>query len=388
MVAKLSSHRWTSSALALIVAMLITTSVTLALHARVSADETPNLRPPIPVAQTQFNEQSSFEREQKFLGLVQAASRSQVGFEVPGAIAEVLVNEGQAVESGAPLAKLDTQSLEARRRAAASTVDQASAELELASARTVRQAPLVESGAISAQLYDDTRLAEKAVRSALAAAEAQLQALDIDMEKSILRAPYAARVGRQLLDRGAVTQPGAPVFTLTSLQNREAHIGVAVEQAQFLTVGDAYELQWRDRQLRAPLIAVRSDVNPVSMTTVAIFSMPGDIDAFDGEPVSVSLPRTEPETGGWLPLSALMEGERGIWTVLVLRKLEGGTLALREVVEVLHVSGDQAYVRGSVRNGDSLVADGVHRIAPGTLVAPLGARDAALAQPHSDSREP
>ncbi|WOJ95709.1 efflux RND transporter periplasmic adaptor subunit [Congregibacter brevis] len=387
MTAKYSPPRWTSSALALLIAVCVTTAVTLALHARVSADETANLRPPMPVAQTLFTEQTSFEREQKFLGLVQAASRSQVGFEVPGAIAEVLVNEGQAVELGAPLAKLDTQSLKARRRAAASTVDQASAELELASARTVRQAPLVRSGAISAQLYDDTRLAEKAVRSALSAAEAQLQALDIDLEKSVLRAPYAARVGRQLLDRGAVTQPGAPVFTLTSLQNREAHIGVAVEQAQFLTIGESYALQWRDRELRAPLIAVRSDVNPISMTTVAIFSMPGDIDAFDGEPVSVSLPRMEPETGGWLPLSALIEGERGIWTVLVLRDRDEGTLALREVVEVLHVSGDRAFVRGSVNNGDRLVADGVHRIAPGTLVAPIPAAHRSLAQSRNNSRE-
>ncbi|WP_439101703.1 efflux RND transporter periplasmic adaptor subunit [Congregibacter sp.] len=371
MTGKPLQTRWTGSAMALAIAVSITGVVTVALHARVSAEQSTALRAPMPVVQTEFVEQPDFQREQKFLGLVQAASRSQVGFEVPGAIAEVLVREGQAVEAGTALAKLDTQSLEARRRAAASTVDQARAELELASARTVRQAPLVESGAISAQLFDDTRLAEKAVESALSAAQARLDSLEIDLEKSVLRAPYAARIGRQLLDRGAVTQPGAPVFTLTSLENREAHIGVAVEQAQYLTVGESYPLRWRKRSLRAPLIAVRSDVNPVSMTTVAIFSLPEDVDAFDGEPVSVSVPRTEPETGGWLPLSALIEGERGIWTVLALRGREGNTLALREVVEVLHVSGNRAYVRGSIRDGDRLIADGVHRIAPGTAVAPL-----------------
>lgn len=379
MNAPYSKQRWISSLMAFGTAVGITSVVTLALHARVSADETPNLRPPMPVAQTQFLEQQSFEREQRFLGLVQAASRSQVGFEVPGAIAKLMVHEGQAVEAGTALASLDTQALEARRRAAASSVDQASAELELASARTTRQAPLVKSGAISAQLYDDTRLAEKAVRSALAAATAQLNALDIDLEKSTLRAPYAARIGRQLLDRGAVTQPGTPVFTLTSIADREAHIGVAVEQARFLRTGSSYPLQWRDKTMPALLMAVRTDVNPISMTTVAIFSIPDDIDAFDGEPVSVSLPRTEPETGGWLPLSALIEGERGIWTVLALRERDGGTVALREVVEVLHVSGDRAYVRGSINDGDKLIADGVHRIAPGTLVAPQAIKAAPQA---------
>ncbi|MDA8961893.1 efflux RND transporter periplasmic adaptor subunit [Congregibacter sp.] len=341
------------------------------LHARVAAQETPTTRAPMPVVQTQYRVQTSFEREQRFLGLVQAASRSQIGFEVPGAIARIHVHEGQAVAAGDPLASLDTQALAARRDAAAFAVERARAELELATARTTRQAPLVQSGAISAQLFDDTRLAEKAIASALAAAQSQLDALDIDLEKSVLRAPYAARIGRQLLDRGAVTQPGTPVFALTSIAEREAHIGVAVEQAQYLETGRTYPLQWRGQAMEATLLAVRPDVNPISMTTVAIFSVTAELEAFDGEPVSVSLPRTEPEAGGWLPLSSLIEGEQGIWTVLALRERKGGTVALREAVEVLHVSGNRAYVRGSVNDGDRVIADGVHRIAPGTLVAPL-----------------
>ncbi len=174
----------------------------------------------------------------------------------------------------------------------------------------------------------------------------------------MLRAPYNAQIGRQLLDRGAVTQPGAPVFTLSSTDDREAHIGVAVEQAPLLEPGKHYPLEWRNQTLSAELRAVRSDVNPVSMTTVAIFALPGDILT------------TETESGGWLPLSALIEGARGVWTVLALRDAQGGALALREVVEVLHVSGDAAYVRGTLNDGDRVIADGVHRIAPGTLVAP------------------
>lgn len=380
MTTQRSFEAWTGTVVAFATAFAVTAIVTFALHARVAAQEQSMSRAPMPVAQTQYRVQQSFEREQRFLGLVQAASRSQVGFEVPGAIAQILVHEGQAVAAGTALASLDTQALTARRDAAAFTVDRAKAELELASARTERQAPLVKTGAISAQLFDDTRLAEKAIGSALAAAQAQLNALDIDLEKSVLRAPYAALIGRQLLDRGAVTQPGAAVFTLTSIAEREAHIGVAVEQAQFLQTGKTYPLKWREKALQATLLAVRPDVNPISMTTVAIFSLPGDIEAFDGEPVSVSLPRSEPETGGWLPLSALIEGERGIWTVLALRQRDTGTVALREAVEVLHVSGDRAYVRGSINDGEPVIADGVHRIAPGTLVAAIPNSSVALAE--------
>jgi RND family efflux transporter MFP subunit len=355
--------------IALACAGAIILGVTGVLHARNSNDDIAQLRAPMPVLSVIYEIQDGYVREQRFLGLVQAGARSQVGFEVPGAIDEILVKEGQTVAAGDPLAILNTQNLAARRDAALARVNQVSAELELARARSERQAPLKNSGAISAQTYDDTRLAEKATLSALAAARAQMAALDVELAKSTLRAPYAARVGQRLLDRGAVTQPGMPVFTLVSTGDREAHIGVAVEQAGFLEPGRGYDLLWRGETQQATLRGIRPDVNPVSMTTDAIFDLPPSLLAFDGEPVAISLPRKELDTGGWLPLSALLEGERGVWTVLALRDGSAGHVALREVVEVLHVSGDRAFVRGTLRNGDRVISDGVHRIAPGTRVS-------------------
>ncbi len=359
---------------ALAVAAVGTTTITAGLHARV-ADEDPKPRAPMPIRSEVYELASRYEREQQFLGLIQAATQSEIGFEVPGAVAAMLVNEGDAVDAGAPLAKLDTQALDARRDAAASTLEQIRAELELARARTARQAPLKDSGAISEQTFDDTRLTEKALESRLNSAQAQLRALEIDIEKSTLRAPYAARIARRLLDRGAVTQPGTPVFTLVATAEREAHIGVAVEQADALEPGREYPLNWRGETVMAKLRAVRPDVNPVSMTTAAIFELPPALEAFDGEPVTVSLPRTVAAKGGWLPLSALLEGDRGVWTVLALREEDEGTVAQREAVEVLHISGDRVYVRGTLNAGDQVVADGVHRIAPGTRVRPLDSEE-------------
>lgn len=363
---------WRPTLGAVSAAVLATAALTAALTARVASGDAPPSREAMPVRSAAFAIDEHYEREQRFLGLIRAAARSRVGFEIAGTIAQTLVKEGDAVALGTALARLDTASLDARRRAALATLAQIEAELELARARTGRQAPLQASGAISAQTFDDTRLAEKALEARRDAARAGLRALDIDLEKSVLRAPYAARVGRRLMDRGAVTRPGTPVFTLVASAEREAHIGIAVEQARALETGRVYPLTWRGARVNARLRAVRPDVNPVSMTTVAIFELPPDTEAFDGEPVAISLPRAIEERGGWLPLSALLEGERGVWTVLALREREGHTVALREVVEVLHVSGDRVFVRGSVNSGDRIVSDGVHRIAPGARVRPLG----------------
>lgn len=369
--------KWTPTVAAIGAAAVLTTALTAALHARVDdLAERPG-RGAMPVQAVDYELSDRYEREQRFLGVVKAATASDTGFEIPGAIAEITVLEGQQVNAGDVLARLDTRTLEAQHRAAASTVKQIEAELELARARTERQAPLAESGAISAQTYDDTRLAEKALTASLAAAAAQLEGIEVQLDKSVLRAPYAALVGRQYLDQGSVTRAGSPVFTLVAKGGREAQIGIAVEQAGALELGRTYELSLRNEIVPATLRGIRPDVDPISLTTAAIFELPEQTLAYDGEPVSMKLPRDVAESGGWVPLSALLEGDRGIWTVLALRERNSETVALREVVEVLHVANDHAYVRGTLRDGDRLIGDGVHRVAPGTRVTSVAAEQVA-----------
>jgi RND family efflux transporter MFP subunit len=197
--------RWPGTLAAVVGAVAITGLITAGLHARVDdVAERPG-RGAMPVAAVSFDQTSGYDREQRFLGVVRAATGSDIGFEVAGAVARLDVREGDTVEVGAALARLDTRSLEARRQAAAATVEQIRAELELAQARSQRQAPLVRSGAISAQTFDDTRLSEKALSARLEAARAALTRLEIDLEKSVLRAPYAARIGRKHVDVGTVT---------------------------------------------------------------------------------------------------------------------------------------------------------------------------------------
>ncbi len=356
-----------TSAVAILLAVILCAGLTTLLFAR-DDDPEPRERRPAPVAATVYELLDGYINERHFLGIVQAGTRTSIGFEVPGSIADLTIREGDRVQAGAILAALDTRTLDAQHDAAAATERQLAAEQELARARMRRQEPLLESGAISDQRFDETRLREKAIGARRSAARARLTELQIALEKSVLRAPYAARIGARLVDEGAVVQPGQPVLTLIAVEQREARVGVAVEQARALRLGEHYRLQLGGREVSAPLRAILPEVARLSMTTTAIFDLPADVDALDGEPLSMSLPRTVDERGGWLPLSALLEGERGVWTVLALDRASDGLRTRREIVEVLHVRGDFAYVHGTLRDGERVVADGVHRIAPGTRV--------------------
>jgi hypothetical protein len=83
-----------------------------------------------------------------------------------------------------------------------------------------------------------------------------------------------------------------------------------------------------------------------------------------------------------LPLTALTESSRGIWAVYVAenRPHEVGTRDVRTLsrrqVELLHLVGEEVYVKGALEPGEQVVRAGLHRLVPGQRVI-SGAGDTA-----------
>ena len=136
--------------------------------------------------------------------------------------------------------------------------------------------------------------------------------------------------------------------------------------------GSEHTLSLRQQPLQASLLSIRPDVNPVTRTATAVFALPAEVTALDGEPITLDLPQTVYMEGGWLPVSALLDGQRGVWTVLRIAERDGVLVTVREAVEVLETQGDMAYVRGTLTDGNRVVAHGVHRVTPGAVVSIAG----------------
>ena len=309
-----------------------------------------------------------YQRDVSFLGLIRAGQRSNIGFEVPGLVMSVPVREGSTVQAGQEIARLDTAQLQSRRDAISADLERVTAELELARLKEERQRDLRDTGAVSREAYDETRLRAKALDAQLKSAAAQLRGIDLDLARSILYAPYDGVVAQRMVNEGAVVSIGTPVARIVASGLREAHIGIAVEQAARLTPGQGYSLVFRDETIESTLRSIRPDIDPATLTTTAVFELPSGVNGLDGEPVALTLSETVAVPGAWLPITALIEGERGLWTVLRLGEQDGSTVALREAVEVLHIDDDRAYVRGTLVEGQRVVADGIHRVTPGTPV--------------------
>ncbi|WP_339951687.1 efflux RND transporter periplasmic adaptor subunit [uncultured Albimonas sp.] len=315
---------------------------------------------------------SGLRVETRRLGIVEPARQVQAAFDLAGTVETVAVQEGDRVQAGQLLARLDTARIRVRideleaQRAATQT------QAELARLTLERQETLRARGFASDQRWDEARLEADRVAATLRQLDAGLAAARIDLDHSELRAPFAGEIASRSADEGAVVSAGQKIIELIEADRPRVRVGLPEAAAARLQPGTLMQVEIDGRRLTAAVAAVRPDVDPATRTRAALLDLltpPGARVAY-GAAVSVIVERTREEEGFWLPVSALREGAKGLWTVLTVAERPGGAVAGVESVEVLHVDGERAFVRGTLAPGDLVVAAGAHKLAPGLRLAP------------------
>jgi len=330
----------------------------------------------------------------EFAGRVEAARNSAVGFEIGGMLAAVLVAEGDSVAAGEPLARLDTQRLAAREAEAEAALAQAEATLSLAQTTLARTGEALEFRGVSRQEYDEAVRAERAARSARQAARARVDSVRVDLDKSVLRAPFEATVTRRSADEGEVLAAGQVLLELQERTAPRVRIGVAGDMLDAIRARDERVLQVDGREMPARLRAVLPLRDAATRTVDAIFELEGEHRVLPGDLARLALELPVETPGFWVPLGSLAEGDRGVWTNYVAVPLSADQSAGEAThviearpVEVLHEQADRVYVRGAIEGGERVVVEGLHRIVPGQTVR-VGVRQAmseATGEPRTET---
>lgn len=183
-----------------------------------------------------------------------------------GRLADVLVDEGQIVDAGAPIARIDTADLDAQlagakaqvRRSETSQVEaeasiaQRQSELILARQEFERAQSMSSTGSGTMQQLELRRsqlsVAEAAQKAALAsrdeaeatteAAQAEVVRIQTVLDDAVLKAPRRGRVEYKLAQTGEVVAAGAPVATLLDLSDVSMTIFLPARAAGTLAIGD------------------------------------------------------------------------------------------------------------------------------------------------------
>lgn len=235
---------------------------------------------------------------------------------IPGRIKEILVDEGDFVEPGQILARMDTDQLEAQRKqaeaelkratigvhtakavvtqrqaertAAEAVVEQRVAQQENADRKLVRTEQLARTDNVSKQILDNDRAAALEAKAAVNAARAELAASDAavsaaeaavvdaeaaveaaqaaidnivaDINDSVLRSPRAGRVQYRVAQPGEVLAAGGRVLNLVDLGDVYMTFFLPTAQAGRVAIGS---------DVRLVLDAVPQYVIPAKVSFVA-----------------------------------------------------------------------------------------------------------------------
>lgn len=218
-------------------------------------------------------------------GFVVSRRQSILAPKVPGRLKEVLVNEGTRVKVGQVIARLDPsdaqvalQRAEAERQSAAAEVAEAVAAEKRAERTYLRTGRLAQVGAATVEARDDAQTAFTSARAATRAARARVRAAEkgreaarLQLESTVVRAPFDGTVVRKIASEGAVLAPATVaqvdvggIVELVDLEALEVDAEVGEEQLSRVRLGQpalVFLDAFADRVWRGEAASLRPSVD-------------------------------------------------------------------------------------------------------------------------------
>ena len=291
--------------------------------------------------------QESYNIIQNFPGKILPLNYSKLAFEVPGKIQQVKIDIGDAVKKGDILAFLDPSEMQAN-------LNQAQARFDLAEQALKRFQDLKSKGFISNQELDRAN-------SEFLIAKAQVDLYSVKLDQTYIRAPFDGYIQNRFLDSGTVISPGVPILEIIDSSFVEAHVSVPSNVIEGLMEGESYSFLIGMEIFPATLKRYTKMSGQGSDNRLCIFEFNTFI-----SPGSVSylqLQQKKIKTGAWVPLKSLSQGTQGLWNLYTVSKDNNEQFKVaKEIVELIHVEGDNAYISGTISTGDMVVSGGAEKV--------------------------
>jgi RND family efflux transporter MFP subunit len=297
---------------------------------------------------------SSSQSQLTLRGSVVAAQRVKLGFKQGGVIAAIEVREGDRVESGRIVGRMDDTD-------ARSAVRMAQAAREKAQRDAARAERLLSGGAIPQGVRDDAR-------NQLEAAEAQLAQAREALERTLLRAPVAGTVAARLSEPGETVGSGNPVLVIDSSRELLARAGATERERTLLRIGLSVQLEAEDGTTLAGKVRSVATTPNAEDGLYAVEVQPERAQGLlAGGLVVLRLSTTQGASLLRIPLEALVHRHDKDY-VFALASEGGATVARLRPVTVNQVEGTTLVVREGLKADERIVAEGAYFLQDGQAV--------------------
>ena len=291
----------------------------------------------------------SYKVTKQLPGKLYAVQQSKVAFQIGGKIQTISVDIGDKVEKGSVLAELDNREILAN-------LNQADAKYKLAEQLLERFKDLKAQGHISIQELDKAE-------SDFAVAKSQQDFYQVKLEQTKILAPFNGLIQSRYLDEGTVINPGLPILEIIDSEKVEAHIAMPLNLVNKVSLKETYAFNLNGKSALGTLkrlspMSLGGSNNRLAIFEFNTFFVPGAV-------INLELEIYENARGTWIPIKALSQSDGGLWSVYTVDR---SNKINKELVEVIYYEGTNAFVSGTLKNGDQVIKGGATTVIEGQLI--------------------
>ncbi len=308
----------------------------------------------------------------ELVGAVDFDRVSNVASEVRGLIERHVVREGARVAKGAELVFLNTDFTRKDIEITHSEREEVEAELEKAAKNLVRLESLMQSNATSRRAYEETLYTHQSLSKKLDMLTGRIDRLQLSLDKSVIRAPFAGVILERFREIGEWTAPENPVFRIASTEDVFVKVALSEELLKYQRPGEAVPVYVPalDRHVEGVIDSVVpvADVRTKNVfVKIKIAYQPGMVQNLSSQ---VSMPASEKRKLRTFARDALVrqKGREFVYTV------EDGKAKLLPVNVVTRQGSWIAVADEDITPGMAVVVDGNDRLKPDQAIKVIGER--------------
>ena len=301
----------------------------------------------------------------EFPGVVDAGRKADLGFRVSGQLKALLVNEGDMVEQGQELARLDDSDYRI-------ALDSSRAEFERAQADYQRGQSLVERSLMSRS--DFNRLEAQFV-----AAKSSFESASNNVAYTVLKAPFSGQISKRWVENHEDVSTMQKVYSIVDLSSLAIKVGVPESvmirlRSETYPRVSAYFDAIPDRSFPLSISAVATQADQDTHTfevTLGMASVP-DYNILPGMSVTVRGERESTAAATamtfFVPAQAVLEDGDGRFVYVVNPGNDDtGTVARRDVATG-ELSSQGMSITEGLEIGDQVIIAGMSKMYPGLVV--------------------
>ena len=371
----------------------LTAGILLSLIVPAAAQMGPGGPPAVGVVTVQKH---AITETEEFVGRVEATDKVVLVARVTAFMEKQDFVEGAEVKQGDLLYELERGPFESDLAAKQAQVLQAQALLRNANITLNRAQTLLHTPAGQQSTVDDALAQVANFAAQVEGGQAQVRASQINLDYTQIHAPIAGKITRTTLTIGNVVSPSSgplativsqdpmyvtfPIPVRTALDLRDKYASNAVVIRIRLPNGKIYG-QTGLIDYSAPSVAASTDTlmwrgripNPVRPG-----AKPGETrerELIDGEFVTVLVEGVQPVEALAIPRAAVLSDQQGNYVYVV----DGDKKAEQRRIQLGQSTPEIAVVMAGLKEGETVIADGIQRVRPGLVVAPAPVTSAPAA---------